>query len=75
MSNLKIEIQIPSGASIDVTPTNAMPIIRGLLDGTEYIPELVTNLRLTIKTNENKTIQLFLSPVDGFEPVIETLDS
>lgn len=72
MSNFKVEIQIPSGALIDVTPTNAMPLIRGLLNESDYIPELVTNLRLTVKTDENKTVQIFLSPVDEFEPVVVT---
>ena len=75
MSNFKIEIQIPSGALIDVTPTNAMPIIRGLLEGTDFVSELVTTLQITVKTENNQTFQILLSPVDGFEPIIETVNS
>ena len=74
MSNFTIEIQIPSGKLIDVTPNNAMPIIRGLLDGTEYIPELVTSLSIKAKTPEGKKVEILLSPVDGFQPIIDISD-
>ena len=75
MSNFKIEIQIPSGALIDVTPTNAMPIIRGLLHGTNYVPELVTTLWISVKTEDNRTIQVLLSPIDDFKPIVDSVDS
>jgi hypothetical protein len=73
MSNFKVEIQIPSGKLIDVTPNNGMSIIKGLLDGTDYVPELVTTRYLTAKTTDGKTIQILLSPVDGFQPIVENL--
>lgn len=75
MDNVKIEIAIPSGARIDVTPDNAMPIIRGLLEGKEYVPELVTTLYLIVKTSDNKTIQILLSPTSDFPAVVDILDS
>ncbi len=73
MDNFKVEISIPSGELIDVTPNNGMSIIKGLLEGTDYVPELVTTLYLTAKTTDGKTIQILLSPVDGFQPIVENL--
>lgn len=74
MENFKAEIQLPTGKNIDVTPKNGMPIVRGLLEETNYAPELVTSLWIKARLPDGKIIQIILPTVDEFQPVIEILD-
>ena len=74
MKDFKAKIQIPSGESIDVTPQNGMPIVRGLLEGTDYVPELVTSLWFEAKSSDGRIVKIILPTIDGLEPVVDILE-
>ena len=61
---------MPSGGFVDVTPDNAMPLIRGLTEGTDLVPELVTSLWLNFTGPNGESIEVVLPPVAGLDASI-----
>lgn len=67
MKTFQAKIQLPSGGFVDVTPESAIPLIRGLTEGTELVPELVTSLWFNLTGPNGESIEVVLSPVAGLD--------
>ena len=67
MKAFQARIQLPSGGFVDVTPDSGMPLTRGLTDGTDLVPELVTSLWLNFIGPNGESIEVVLPPVAGLD--------
>jgi hypothetical protein len=70
MKSFTAKIQLPSGSFVDLSPESAMPLIRTLTAGTELVPELVTSLWLNFSSTSGQTVEVVLSPREGFPPSV-----
>ena len=67
MKAFRARIQLPSGEFVDLTPDSAMPLIRGLTEGTDLVPELVTSLWLDLAGPNGEMIEVVLPSVAGLD--------
>jgi hypothetical protein len=70
MNNFSARLQLPSGGFVDVSPESAMPLIKGLTEGTDFVPELVTSLWLTVSGPNGEKVEIVLSPIAGLPPSV-----